>query len=182
MPTTWLGVDEPATIDFRLGCESIGYGTTNLLAEHMVVVGTASNQFLQFSTAGAASNTMAPVVRVIGQPDLTNVYQGSTILTPQYSSIQVTASGIASIVASAAGAIYVMSVQLAAKSSCTIQWMEATTSGLTGVQALGADGGFVLNHNPHGWFKTSSGKQLSLSVQGSSGGVGGSLTWVRPAS
>lgn len=133
------------------------------------------------STAGMGGTTASPVY-IAAAPQLGQLYQGTTALAPQFASINVTASGITQIVASAAGAIYVLALQFTAKSSCTVQWFEATTSGITGVQSIAADGGMVLPLAQTGWFKTASGVQLALSVQGTSGGVGGSLVYARPAS
>ena len=155
--------------------------TATVTVQGNVSAAISGNTTAVLSTAGLGGSTANPLyVSQAGQ--LSQIYQGTTALTPQFSSVNVTASGIVSIVASATGAVYLLAAQLSAKTSCTIQWMEATTSGLTGVQSLAGDGGFVLPYSPVGWFKTASGLQLSLSVQGSSGGVGGSIVYARPGS
>lgn len=155
--------------------------TATVSVQGNVSAAISGNATAVLSTAGMGGTTATPLYTaqagLIGQ-----IYQGTTALVPQFSSINVTASGMSAVVTSATGAIYVLALQYSAKTSCTVQWFEATTSGITGVQSVAGDGGFVLPYSPIGWFKTASGLPLSISVQGSSGGVGGSLVWARPAS
>jgi hypothetical protein len=129
------------------------------------------------STAGMGGSSASPIIGA-QQFMLGQVFYGGSILTASNASINVTASGIVSLVASATGAIAVLQAHFSAGSSCAIQWAEGATgaaSGLTGVESLAANGGFALPYTGLPWFKTTTGKPLLLSVQGSTGGVGGAF-------
>lgn len=142
---------------------------------------TGSTGRVELSSGGLGGSTAAPVFVNVAQ-NLSQVYQGTTALVPQYAGVTVTVSGVIDVVASGAGAIYLLSAQFSANASCTIQWMDGSATALGGAQAVGANGGYVLPHNPHGWLHTASGQKLGLSVHGSTAGIGGTLTFVRPAS
>lgn len=153
-----------------------------LLQSSTATVTIQGNASVALTSAGVGGSTANPLV-VAQAPVIDHVYQSTTPLGLNYTSINVTASGIVQIVASATGRILVLSAQFTALSSCNFQWSEgasAAASGLTGVQAIAANGFWSLPYSPVGHFRTATGLRLNLGVQGTTGGIGGSLVWVRP--
>jgi hypothetical protein len=89
-----------------------------------------------------------------------------------------------SIVAAAAAAgsaparkIRVLSAFLSSVDAKTVQFTDAVGgTGLTGAVPCAVNGGFVLPFNPAGWFETTAGNALGLSL-GAATGVAGSLSY-----
>ena len=84
------------------------------------------------------------------------------------------------IVAAESGArIRVTSVCLVAAAAVTVRF-ESGTGGtaLTGQMQLAANGGFVLPHNPDGWFETAEGELLNLELSGATS-VDGVLNYIK---
>jgi len=162
--------------------------TANPLAVYLqgstATVTVQGNASVALTSAGVGGSTANPLI--VGTAPIVNQLMNSTTpLTPQFSSINVTVTGIVQIVASGVGAVLVHSVELGCGTSCNIQWVEGASnsaSNLTGLRPLPANGNYVLPFSPVGWFKTASGNRLNLSVQGATGPVAGSLVYSRPAS
>lgn len=87
-------------------------------------------------------------------------------------------SGDNTIVAAVTGKqIVVHSLFLVAAGTVTVRFEDgASGTGLTGQMALVANGGFVLNHNPAGWFRTSKATLLNMELSGAVS-VDGALTY-----
>lgn len=185
----------PANFTVRTDEVTSAGGTSNHIQIVKLAIGTEGSTapystanplpvLLQSSTATVTvqgGTTAAPLV--MAQAPITNqVFFSTTPLAPNFASINVTASGIVTLVTSTTGAVKVMSVQFTALSSCQFQWMEGATaaaSGLGGLQTIAALGVHNLAYSPLGHFRTSTGKPLALSVQGTSGGIGGTFVWIR---
>jgi len=111
---------------------------------------------------------------------MNQVYQGTTVLTPQYAGVTVSASGTVAIVTSVTGRIVVLSLVLTNMTSGTVQFLAGTTA-LCGPMPIDARSGFVLPYNPLGWFRTATGDALNIALASSTGPCGGFLTYVTPS-
>lgn len=66
------------------------------------------------------------------------------------------------LVAASTGAKYrVVAMAVIATTAVSVKFQSATTD-ITGTFPLGANGGFVLPFNEHGWFETASGEALNI--------------------
>lgn len=111
------------------------------------------------------------------------ILSGSTFRTVNYAFGDFSAGSGANQVVPPLGAglrIAVMSVAVMAASAVNLRFISTGSAGsitsISGLYALPANGGFVLPHNPHGWFKTLANEGLNLSL--SSGvATGITITW-----
>lgn len=75
-------------------------------------------------------------------------------------------SGANQLIAAVSGASYrVLSVAIVATTAVSVKFQSASTD-ITGLFPLGANGGFVLPFNEHGWFETTAGEALNLNLSG----------------
>lgn len=75
-------------------------------------------------------------------------------------------SGATQLVAAAAGAKYrVLSVAIIATTAVSAKFQSGSTD-ITGTFPLGANGGFVLPFNEHGWFETNVNEALNINLSG----------------
>ena len=75
-------------------------------------------------------------------------------------------SGANQLVAAASGAKYrVLSVAIVATTAVSVKFQSASTD-ITGTFPLGANGGFVLPFNEHGWFETNENQALNINLSG----------------
>jgi hypothetical protein len=75
-------------------------------------------------------------------------------------------SGANQLIAAAAGAKYrVLSVAVVATTAVAVKFQSASTD-ITGTFPLGANGGFVLPFNEHGWFETNENEALNVNLGG----------------
>lgn len=75
-------------------------------------------------------------------------------------------SGANQLVAAVAGTKYrVLSVVLVATTAVTAKFQSGSTD-ITGTFPLGANGGFVMPFNEHGWFETNSNEALNITLGG----------------
>lgn len=84
-----------------------------------------------------------------------------------------TSTGTTTLVTGIPGAIIrVLSVSILATAASTVKFQSSTgTTDISATYPLGANGGFVLPFNEHGWFETAAGDTISL-VQGSATAIG----------
>lgn len=74
------------------------------------------------------------------------------------------ASGATALVAAAAGAKYrVLSVAVVSTGANSVKFQSASTD-ITATFPLGANGGFVLPFNEHGWFETATNEALNINM------------------
>jgi len=73
-----------------------------------------------------------------------------------------TASGATQLIAASVGAKYrVLSVAVVATTAVSVKFQSASAD-ITGTFPLGANGGFVLPFNEHGWFETNENEALNI--------------------
>lgn len=112
---------------------------------------------------------------------------GFTALTVTFASFSrnTNADGAAIVNLTSSKKITVLSLFLIAAGATSIKFQSSTSNStgtgsntdLTGLMSLAANGGFVLPHNPAGWFQTVSGEALKLNSS-STNVVAGALTYV----
>lgn len=100
-------------------------------------------------------------------------------MLPKYAPISCASSGSNTLIAAVPSRqILVLSVALIASGPVGITFKSAAAgAALTGEILLLANGGFVLPHNPYGWFITALGELLSLNLS-LAVAVGGCLSYV----
>jgi len=131
----------------------------------------------------AITNALPAGTNLLGQvsasAETATVYNGTTALTPTFSTIVASASGATTIVALVSSKkIRVLALQLVANAAVNVKWQShVTPTDLTGLAYLGANGGYVLPFNPVGWFQTNTGEALDINLSGAVA-VGGCLTYV----
>lgn len=113
----------------------------------------------------------------------TQLISGSTVLQVYHSFGDFGVSGSANQVVAPQGGnkrIALLSAHLMAPSSVNIRWQSTGSAGsitnISGLMPLPANGGFVLPHNPHGWFKTNANEGLNLNLS-SAVSCGLIITW-----
>jgi hypothetical protein len=75
-------------------------------------------------------------------------------------------SGANQLLAATAGAKFrVLSVAVVATTAVSVKFQSASTD-ITGTFPLGANGGFVLPFNEHGWFETNVNEALNINLSG----------------
>lgn len=75
-------------------------------------------------------------------------------------------AGANELIAGDVGAKYrVLAVAIVATTAVSVLFQSGSTS-ITGTFPLGANGGFVLPFNEHGWFETASGEALNINLSG----------------
>lgn len=96
----------------------------------------------------------------------------------KYAAIDVATSGDNTLKAAVSGRrIRVLSVFMIAAGAVNVRFeSDAGGTALTGQMNLAANGGFVLNFNPAGWFETNAGELLNLELSGAVS-VDGALTY-----
>lgn len=111
------------------------------------------------------------------------VLSGSTVRTVNYVATDVNASGSTQVIApqGAGNMIRVLSLFAMASGSVVAKWQSTGSAGtiqnVSGYIPLAAGGGYVLPHNPHGWFQTRTNEGLNLSLN-SAVNVGLNITWI----
>jgi hypothetical protein len=153
-------------------------GNTTVAGNVTAILSTASIVRAELTSGGLGGSTAAPFVVAAGQL-VNQAFNGTGAISPAYSVISVTATGVAQVIASATGAILVLAAQFNVGTTCTLQWFDGSATALTGIQTMAAAGGFVWPYNPLGWIKTATGQKLSVGLQNATGPLGGSLTYVR---
>lgn len=117
--------------------------------------------------------------RTSASDETSTVYNGTTALTPKFVIIDAASSGDNTVLAAVASKkIRVLSAFLVAAAAVTVRFESgAGGTALTGQMNVGANGGFVLPHNPVGWFETASNTLLNLELGGAVS-VDGCLVYV----
>lgn len=94
-----------------------------------------------------------------------NVTSAAPLRTPHINlAANPSASGVTALIAAAAGARYrVMSIAIIATIANAVTFRSATTD-ISATFPLGANGGFVLPFNEHGWFETAAGEALNINM------------------
>jgi hypothetical protein len=118
--------------------------------------------------------------RVSASQETGTIYQGTTARTPAFAAIDAATSGDNTLVAAqgAGNKIRVTSLFLVAAGAVTARFESgAGGTALTGQMNLAANGGFVLPHNPNGWFETAANALLNLELSGAVS-VDGSLSYI----
>jgi hypothetical protein len=118
--------------------------------------------------------------RVSASQETGTIYQGTTARTPAFAAIDAATSGDNTLVAAqgAGNKIRVTSLFLVAAGAVAARFESgAGGTALTGQMNLAANGGFVLPHNPNGWFETAANALLNLELSGAVS-VDGSLSFI----
>lgn len=112
------------------------------------------------------------------------VLSGSFVRVVRYASGNATVSGSANQLIAPQGAnnkIRVLSAHVMSVSSVIAKWLSTGSAGtitsLSGYIPVAGNGGFVLPHNPHGWFETNADEGLNLSLS-AAGNLGFYLTYI----
>lgn len=127
------------------------------------------------ATPVAPTNPM-PITVIADQSG--QVQTGVTIRTISYAQGNFATSGSQQIVAAQGLGLRarVLSVFMMADAAVMARWLSATTQ-IGARTALPANGGYVLPHNPHGWFQTSGNEALNLDLSAAVN-VGVIVTWI----
>ncbi len=112
------------------------------------------------------------------------ILSGSTVRTVQYAFGDFGVSGSTNQVIAPLGAglrIRVLSAIMMTPTAVFVRWLSTGSAGtitnISGLMTLPAAGGFVLPHNPHGWFQTVANEGLNLSVNATVS-CGLIITWI----
>lgn len=134
---------------------------------------------VELSDGTQALGTSSNPLHDAASAETSTVYNGSTALTPLFSTIVASASGATTIInAVASKKIRVLALQLVANAAVNVKWQShATPTDITGLAYLATNGGLVLPFNPVGWFQTLTGEALDINLSGAVA-VGGSITYV----
>ena len=107
------------------------------------------------------------------------IYNGSTAITVSRAAIAAASSGDNTLVsADATHKIRVTAMHVIAAAAVNLYFTDGAAGtvlfgGSTNKINVGANGGFVLPYNPHGWFETSSNKALVMNLSGATAVSGG---------
>ncbi len=129
-------------------------------------------------TANQTSTSLPLPVQAV--QDTAKMSNGGTLVTPVFAKIAASSSGDNTIVAAAGASnkIRVLAVQLVANGTVNVKWQSgAAGTDLTGLAYLVANTGYVLPHNPLGWFETAANTLLNLNLSAAIA-VGGSITYI----
>ena len=140
------------------------------------VDGSAVTQPVTVSSTIAAARTTDTVSAALATDA---IMSSTTALTPKFSTIVASASGVTTIVAAVASKkIRVLSWNLVTNGAVNVKWQSATTpTDKTGLHYFGANGGISVVFSPVGHFETISGEALTINLSGAVA-VGGSLVYV----
>ena len=183
MSTDWLGTGSFSLTPTVAGADTLSNPTVaELFALAYVYNGTTWDRL-----RGDATNGMYVNVKAIaaGSYDQTGtIYSGATALTVNYAAIAAATSGDNTLLAAdATHKIRVLSIAIVASAAVNLYFTSAAGGtvifgGSTNKIQLGANGGFVLPYNPHGWFQNSSTNQLlNMNLSGAVA-VSGGFTYV----
>lgn len=113
----------------------------------------------------------------VASPATGAIYNGTTLLVPQYAVINASATGV--IIPAVAGQmIRVIAMDVVVSAAMTIEWQTSTgPTIISGPQSFAANGGIVRPFNQAGWFQTQAGDSLEINISGS-GAAGGNITYV----
>lgn len=136
----------------------------------------------QVDSSGNLLVTLAAAVsgqQIAASAETSTIFNGTSALTPLFSTIAVSSSGATTVVAAvAAKKIRVVAMQLVANGAVNVKWQShVTPTDITGLAYLAQNGGYVLPFNPVGWFQTIAGEALDINLSASVA-VGGSLTYI----
>lgn len=116
---------------------------------------------------------------VSASSETSQVFSGTTALTPKFAVITASSSGATTIVSAVSSKkLRVLALNLIANAAVNVKWQShVTPTDKTGLAYLGANGGYILPFNPVGWFETVSGEALDINLSGAVA-VGGHLTYI----
>jgi hypothetical protein len=175
----------------QAGSNQIGHLEANQSVNHAQVAGTATSVNNGTVDAGTqrvtiASNSTGQVALAAGTAlvgkvssgaDTTNIYDGTTALTPKFAVITASASGNTQIVAAVTSKkIRVLSWSLMSAGTTNVKWQSATTD-KTGLYYLIANTGIAEAYCPVGLFETAAGEALNINLSVAVA-TGGRLTYV----
>lgn len=119
--------------------------------------------------------------KVSASAETSTIYNGTTAITPSFAKIDAASVGDNTLVAAdATKKIRVLSLFLINGHTATQTVRFESAAGgtaLTGQMILGANGGFILPHNPNGWFETAVNELLNLELAGATT-VDGGLSYI----
>ena len=173
-----------ASMAYQQGGTAIGATGTGFLFIGIQSGGTTSRA-IALTTTGAAHANIINTVAISGTASAltiptggTGVYNGTSTVV-NYLQLFVTTSANTILVTSAASkVIIVQSLFINANGPNSATFFSSAATGIAGpLFMVTSGGGMVLGQNDHGWFKTTSGQSLTLSLA-SSGIAGGSLTYL----
>jgi hypothetical protein len=149
----------------------------------VAVTGTFWQTTQPISIAAALPAGTNLLGQVSASNETSTVYNGTTALTPLFSTIVASASGVTNIIAAVSSKrIRVLSFRITASAAVNVKWQSHLLSppvvtDVTGLAYYAANGGENAAHNPVGWFQTGVGEQLDLNLSAAVA-CGGSLTYV----
>jgi hypothetical protein len=135
---------------------------------------------VEWGADGAASDTaVAAPLPVQATDETSRISNAGTFLTPKYVIIDAASSGNNTILAAVTSKkIRVLSAFLVAAGTVNVRFESgADGTALTGQMNLVVNTGFVLPHNPFGWFETASNTLLNLELSAAVS-VDGCLTYI----
>lgn len=141
-------------------------GNNNIGDVDVASIAAGDNNIGNVDLASAIPAGTNLVGKVSAGLDTTNIYDGTTALTPKYAIIDAATSGDNTIVAAVASKkIRVLQAFLIAAGTTTVRFESgAGGTALTGQMSLIANVGFVLPFSPVGWFETASNTLLNLEL------------------
>ena len=135
---------------------------------------------VEWGADGTANDTaVAAPLPVQATVESNQMTAGGTIVTPKFAIIDAASSGDNTLVAAVTSKkIRVLALFLVAAGTVTVRFESgAGGTALTGQMNLIANTGFVLPHNPVGWFETAVATLLNLELSAAIS-VDGSLTYI----
>jgi hypothetical protein len=159
------------------------HGTTDLVAADITkIAGNVINAGNGTSSSGtprvAVASDNTPF-NVSASNETSQVFNGTTALTPKFAVITASSSGATTIVSAVSSKkIRVLAMGLVANGAVNVKWQShVTPTDKTGLAYLAANGGYILPYNPVGWFETIAGEALDINLSGAVA-VGGQLTYI----
>lgn len=176
------GLSVTLTTAIPAGSNTIGALTANQTVDLNKIAGNNTSTGNGVAGTGVQRVTVASdntPFNVAVSSETSQIFNGTTALTPKFATIVASASGATTIVAAVTSKkIRVIAMQLVANAAVNVKWQShVTPTDKTGLAYLAANGGYVLPYNPVGWFETIAGEALDINLSGAVA-VGGSLTYI----
>ncbi len=157
------------SVGLTMGGAVISFGNSLPVSISLAGSGLSRSSALPIESTSEASGQVisGSIMAVVNRFNIDVVGSGSTQVLP--------AQGAGNI-------IRVLAVSAISNGTVMTKWQSTGSSGKTNISAyvpLTTLGGFLLPHNPHGWFQTNANEALNISLDTPGVNVGITLTWAR---
>ncbi|MBX3498105.1 MAG: hypothetical protein KF889_01575 [Alphaproteobacteria bacterium] len=171
-------IDDPVLVDDA----AFTPGTSSVMVAGFQADETATDS-VDEGDVGAARMTLDRKQHVVAEQETDTIRVAGTAYTVKRAAIVAASSGENTLVAAVASKkIRVLSIAVISAAANNIYFNNATDGavfgGSTNKIQLAANGGFVLPHNPHGWFQTGTNNEALRANLSAASAVSGGLTYI----